>query len=234
MATIVNDYNFEKVFYDKAEKHIGTLGIDYLQNYLVNGLASKTILLLTNKRLYQRGDAFEKTPKGYIRVKTEKVIDIKDITGTSFQSVDPIIIKICAWVCLVIAVLCLVDIGLGINDGFLYFSFILCTATAIFLFWAHGKSVRKFFIVEYAGGYIATDSSAYNQEEIGNFQKQISNIKDTHNYKPEPTTLLNNNINTGNRSSKESRIKELSDLLNKELITPDEFTEMKRTIILSE
>ena len=203
-------YNLENIFYDKSEKHLGTLGVGYLQNYLVNGLASKTILLLTDKRLYQKGQAYQKNPQGqFIAVRTEKVVDIKDITGTAFINNNPLSIKVFAYISLAASIFSLFMNFNNPNDGIGYFFTISLGFCSIFCFVAHRIAIRQFFIVEYAGGYIASDSSAYNQIEISNFQKLISNIKDAH-YKdkdlsPNKVNNIYNEIKIGDTTSKEQR-----------------------------
>lgn len=222
-----NNYNFDKVFYDKTEKHIGTLGIGYLNKYLFSGQAEKAVLLLSNKRLYQKGTAYEKSSRGFTSLRTEKTVDVKDITGTTFQSVNPIN---------------LLSFGgfLGILSVYFFFmyrdsndiAFFLLLISSIFIAF-YFKSKRKYFIVEYAGGYIATDSSAYSENEITTFQQLVSNIKDSYERdKDSAPKNVNNNIDILNSDTMEAKINTLTDLLYKGLITQEEYNEMKRSVIM--
>jgi hypothetical protein len=236
--TIVNEYNFEKVFYDKSEKHLGTLGVSYLKNYLTSGAAEKTILLVSNKRLYQKGYAYEKSnASGWVKVRTEKTVDLKDITGTSMISIRPIALLI-AFIAVglifsIIPMFSKTNGAAGSNGGGIMF--IIIFTLIGFLIYSFYK--RKYFVVEYAGGYIAANSSSYSENEIANFQKLISNIKDANQSdqtnSAKSASFVNNNFNDHNKMSKEERILELNDLLSKGLITESEFAEMKKSIILN-
>jgi len=177
VGTEVNNYNFERIFYDKSEKHLGTLGISYLKNYLVSGKTSKTVLIVSNKRLYQKGKAYERSSRGFVSIRTEKVVDIKDITGTSFMRQRQL------WYLIV-----------GI----------LTIPVGLFLIFWYFYGAKKFFIVEYAGGYIVTDSRSYNESEITNFQKLISNIKDSQ--YSDVHNSFSNTINLANTLNPKSNI----------------------------
>ena len=220
----INEYNFDKIFYDKSEKHLGTLGVGYLKNYLVSGLAQKTILLLSNKRLYQKGYAYEKSnANGWTRVRTEKVVDLKDITGTSFISVNPIAILVGFLIA-----------GTATTSWNILIAILITIAGLLIYFFFK----KKYLVIEYAGGYIATDSSAYNEIEISNFQKLISNLKDVHfdkiNNAPEVINQINNRVDAYSPRKKEDRLIELNELLEKGLINQDEYSNLKKSIILGD
>jgi hypothetical protein len=104
------------------------------------------------------------------------------------------------------------------------------------LYWFYKKIDKRFFVVEYAGGSIATDSSLYKESEINEFQKLISNLKDSHFKNVSKSNNQNekdlNNLSGINVKSKEDRLIELNALYEKQLISNDEYNELKKNIIL--
>jgi hypothetical protein len=221
--------NIEKIVYDPSEVHMGTLGINYLQSFLDSGILSKTVLVLTDKRLYQKGKSYEKNNKnGYNKINTQKVVDLKDITGTSFFEFDPFIIKISAIILIILGV---IFFFLGESEGAFFM-----IAGSIFSFILYKISLKRFFVVEYAGGAIYTDSSLYDEAEINEFQKAISNLKDSHFKNVSKSNNQNekdlNNVSGINVKSKEDRLIELNALYEKQLLSTDEYNEMKKNIIL--
>ena len=88
-SKLVSDENsiYSKIqhwFYDPDEKFIGTLGQGYLAS-IIQGDFSKSVLVLTNKRIYQKGKIFEIGNTGSLQsVKADKVIEVDQVTGTSF------------------------------------------------------------------------------------------------------------------------------------------------------
>jgi uncharacterized protein YdcH (DUF465 family) len=105
------------------------------------------------------------------------------------------------------------------------------------LYWFYKKIDKRFFVVEYAGGSIATDSSLYKESEIHEFQKLISNLKDSHFKNISKSNNQNEkDVNNGSGAdvkSKEDRLIELNALYEKQLLSLDEYNEMKKNIILN-
>ena len=221
--------NIEKIVYDPSEAHMGTLGINYLQSFLDSGILSKTVLILTDKRLYQKGESYEKNNKnGYSKINTQKVVDLKDITGTSFVEYDPFILKISA---IILIISSLMFFYFGENEVAFFM-----IAVSIYSLIMYKINLKRFFVVEYAGGAIYTDSSLYNEAEINEFQKLISNLKDSHFKNVSKSNNQNEkdliNVSGINVKSKEDRLIELNALYEKQLISNDEYNELKKNIIL--
>ena len=184
IGTHVNEYNFTRIFYDSSEKHLGTLGIGYLQNYMISGKSERAILLLSNKRLYQRGKALQKSNRGWILVRTEKVVDIKDITGTSFLSNKRLSLLFSSiffgFATLALFGISILNRKLEAEQNWDVLLFLLGSIMTGACIWAYLFLQKKVFIVEYAGGSIGVDSSAYAEIEITEFQKKISKLKDEY------------------------------------------------------
>jgi hypothetical protein len=233
--------NIEKIVYDPSEEHMGTLGVDYVSNFLISGDLSKTILVLTDKRLYQKGKAFERnSSNGFSQVNTQKVVDIKDITGTSLINYKPLLLKIVLlFLIAMFSISSISSLGLLFSSEMGLKAFIpllLNISITYVLYWFYKKIDKRFFVVEYAGGSIATDSSLYKESEINEFQKLISNLKDSHFKNISKSNNQNEkdliNVSGINVKSKEDRLIELNALYEKQLISNDEYNELKKNIIL--
>jgi hypothetical protein len=230
-----NKINIEKIVYDPSEEHMGTLGVDYVSNFLISGDLSKTILVLTDKRLYQKGKAFERnSSNGFSQVNTQKVVDIKDITGTSLINYK---LLFSHFLIAVFSISSISSLGLLFSNEMGIKAPILVTISITYVsYWFYRKIDKGFFVVEYAGGSIATDSSLYKESEINEFQKLISNLKDSHFKNVSKTNNQNekdlNNVSGINVKSKEDRLIELNALYEKQLISNDEYNELKKNIIL--
>ena len=234
--------NIEKIVYDPSEVHMGTLGVDYVSNFLISGDLSKTILVLTDKRLYQKGKAFERnSSNGFSQVNTQKVVDIKDITGTSLINYKPLLLKILIMGLMVMFSLSsLSSLMIFFISDFRFkslFQTLISIPIVFGLYWFYKKIDKRFFVVEYAGGSIATDSSLYKESEIHEFQKLISNLKDSHFKNISKSNNQNEkDVNNGSGAdvkSKEDRLIELNALYEKQLLSLDEYNEMKKNIILN-
>jgi hypothetical protein len=139
-------------FHDPSEKFIMALGQGYLTSIL-QGKISKGCFVLTDKRVYFKGKAFYKVRDGWRSHKTETVTKVKDITSVSFREENYPELLI-----------------FGLITMFFIIGIIFLIAYAV-------KRMRL-FVVQHAGGEIMTDSRWYSHEEMREFQRQISLIKD--------------------------------------------------------
>ena len=71
----------EKIFFDKEEQLISVLGQGYIANIL-EGNFQKSSLILSSKRLYQKGKIYDKvSDRKWKSLEGQKVVDINDITA---------------------------------------------------------------------------------------------------------------------------------------------------------
>ncbi|MDO9258046.1 MAG: hypothetical protein Q7U54_21215 [Bacteroidales bacterium] len=171
-----------QLFHDDSEEVVGILGQSYADAIIRNGELSKSIMVLSNKRLYHKGSLYEKTGNGKLNFsKGQKVVNIQDITGTSYSSSRDMIMFIISIVLGILALLGLLGIifasikgeaGIASSSIFLI---LLFGIPAMFLY---SYSTKNLFVVEYSGGAIATKTAWYSTNELNEFQKLISVRKD--------------------------------------------------------
>jgi hypothetical protein len=166
------------IFHNEAEILKGILGQSFFTSVISEGSLKKSVMILTDKRLYQKGRIYEKNQYGKL-VKSigNKTINVCDITGTSFHTFNNVLQKIMGIICIVIGVF---GLFLELNRTSEYGSMIafLLLIFGVFNLIAYFATKQKYFLVEYAGGSIATSCNWYSMNEIEDFQKLLSIVKD--------------------------------------------------------
>ena len=167
-------------FYDPKEELRGILGQGYVASVVSGQGLGKGIMVLSDRRLYQKGKIFEKDPKrGWVTSAGEKTIAVKDITGTSFFQMNPIHYIVMMVVTLPFALWALAAAKTtpGGSNAAEALSYILHGGClAFYVLYQVGR--KRLFVVHYAGGEIATSCRWYPIEEIEEFQRIISLEKD--------------------------------------------------------
>lgn len=170
-----------KIFYNKDEKLIGTLGSGFLSSLFVQTSASKSVLFCSDKRVYQRGKLIERDYQGKIMYYNgQRSVNIIDITGLSYLIADPIHMLRFPIMFVLLGIFGIFvasnmsgDIVeyLGMVSGGLIGIAIMLTILYAF---KHGK----FFVIEHAGGRLITNCNWYKKKSIIKFMKTISVQKD--------------------------------------------------------
>lgn len=74
----------ENLYVDQSEKYITSLGNGYLANYLTTATAKKGFAVITNKRVYFKGECLSGQGKHLTKTNEERAVDLGDITGSGF------------------------------------------------------------------------------------------------------------------------------------------------------
>jgi len=151
---VVSSNQYRKIFVEPDENYVGSLGNSYLNSFLTSSGIKRCVALLSDKRVYLRGNMVDVNTGKIERINMQKTIDLEDITGTGFVYASPQIWK------LVVAILtCWLIIP------------------AIILIVSYLKNRNTLFFIEYAGGCIKFDASIYGLAESQDFEKQIRRAK---------------------------------------------------------
>lgn len=170
-----------KIFYNKNEKLLGTLGSGLLSSLFVQTSFSKSVLFCSDKRVYQSGKLLERDYQGKITYYNgQRSVNIIDITGLSYLIADPIHMLRFPIMFLLLGIFGIFVASnlsgdmveyLGmVSGGLIGISIIL----AILYAFKHGK----FFVIEHAGGSLITNCNWYKKKSIIKFMKTISIQKD--------------------------------------------------------
>lgn len=99
--------DLNNILFDRNEKIVSVLGNNAIQKFLSTGVLGNGFAVLSDKRLYFRGKCLYKKGKSFETRQEERAIDLKDVTGTGFEHVNPIGLLIGGIISLVVAVICL-------------------------------------------------------------------------------------------------------------------------------
>lgn len=145
---------YSKIFVEPDEAYIGSLGNGYLNSFLSAGAIKRCVSILTDKRVYLRGNMLDINNGKIERINMQKTIDLEDITGTGFIYESPQIWKL---------VTAIITIPTIIPPVLLIVSYL--------------KNRNTMFFIEYAGGCIKFDASIYGLAESQDYEKQIRRAK---------------------------------------------------------
>ena len=171
--------DYKQVFYDDDEELEAVLGRSFIESLLTGRGLSKGALILSDKRLYQKGRRYDSLlGRGWSAVKGSSVVEVSDITGTSFGKHTNI-------ATLVVTIIFFV---IGCLGGFYYFDisywdtsalwiFIPALLPAVFFYWLYTAQKLSIFMVNYSGGAIGMNASWFSHKELDEFQRSISRVR---------------------------------------------------------
>ena len=145
------------------------IGSGYVENFLSGvGLRNNTAIL-TNKRVYYRGQSYASFGIGVKRCKAVQSVDLKEITGTGIYSVFNLAL-------LIIGIIVAVPSFFLMFKMFEYFimPFIIGLLFIVIPFF----TARTMLRIDYAGGYIALNMRKFSRAECTAFQKAVMAAKD--------------------------------------------------------
>lgn len=246
------DEKFKRLFMNPKEKLVTTLGNTYIQNFLNNGSLEKGFSVVSDKRVYFQGTTYEMVTKNNgrkkaIKTRKSRTVDLKDVTGTGYDSHSSFLAKIVSVVLFVVGIIIWLptvfawtdsNVHGGLFEALACFLFLLAPgliATAVYL---HSKI--NLIAIQFAGGEIAFDIRWFSEEEIADFQKQLRLAKDkaieeadnaVANKLQEAVSSVTVGQQSAQSNSVADEIAKYGDLLEKGLITQEEFDKKKKELL---
>ena len=182
-----HDNRFKRFFSNPNEKLITTLGNSYIQNYFANGSISRGFAVVSNRRAYFRGTSYDisydnRGKKRVNKTARSRIVDLKDITGTGYDSTREVSLLWSGWILLIIALVMAISSGTSQSSddtaGILSAMAIVLLFGALIAFFAYFRSRLTLISIQYAGGEIAFNVNWFPQAEMDDFQKQLRLAKD--------------------------------------------------------
>ena len=227
---------YKQFFMSPKEKLVAVLGNSYLEKFFYNGTIRKGFSVVSDKRVYFQGTNYyisynANGRKNIIKNKQSRTVDLKDITGTG---TDSYLNKI--W--LIMGCIFLLFAFLGLTSTNPTVPIIIGVSVFAINLLQYFRSSVTLVTIQYAGGVIGFDVNWFSEQEIEMFQKQLRLAKDKA-IEASDNAIANkfqeavNGIGqpVTSLSSKADEITKLVDLLQKGIITQDEFEKMKKDLI---
>ena len=215
MANKNQQQDFSSILLSPDEVMLCALGSSFAQSFFATGRINKGFAILSNKRVYFKGKAFIKKNNRYQIQKEERTVDIKDITGTGFVYDKYLFLIGLALVCFSAALLQILYESLS--------GAIVSIVLGLVFLLLYKKLKKNIFQISFAGGSIGFNTYWATQEEIKNFQKKLRETKDA--------IGTQNNEPTFSSTNKFDELKHYKELLDLNIITPEEFEKKKNSLI---
>ncbi len=237
--------HYTKFFMSPQEKLVTVLGNSYLQNFLANGSERKGYGIVSDKRLYYHGKSYDvhenkKGKQRLIKTKKARVIDLQDITGVGADSFSNI--SWLFWIACVVIFFIVLHKNVDTYEMEAVIAAEIWIGLPLILLFAflYYRDRVTGIVIQYAGGKIVIDQKWYTADEISSFQQLTMLAKDR--LQEEKTkmlaaslgnTMANMGGTDGNRQnvSKADELLKLSELLEKGILTKEEFEKAKKEVL---
>ena len=219
-------YNIpNELFHNKSEQAVAVLGQGYLGSILSGSGFGNSSLILTDKRVYQFGQVYSKEGGKVTKTRGRQVVDIENVTGVSIISIKN---QLFLWLGIALMVIGLAILGITAGDDPVLSpigGIIDCGGFVLLI--VYFVSIKKYVSLNYAGGSILSLCSQFSQQDIFNFQKMVSQVKEQFKQKQQsaaaPLQQPKDDVYTS--------IEKLSQLKDKGIITEEEFINKKTQLL---
>lgn len=245
----------KKFFVSSDERLVAVLGNTYIENFLKTGSIKNGFAVVSDKRVYFQGTQYYTYANGKKKVCNNqqfRTIDLKDVTGTGPDSYCNLFLRIISriggivlGILSIFFLLCGQEIVIcnitsaGTEALIIYYLIaLLFMASCALCVYIDKISEVSLVTVQYSGGAIGFNVNWFTPQEIELFQKEIGLAKDraveiSDNTVADRLQETVNNItqSASSANSKADEISKLVDLLQKGVITQEEFEKMKKELI---
>lgn len=257
------DEKFKRFFMNPKEKLVTSLGNTYIQNFLNNGSLKKGFAVVSDKRVYFQGTTYEMVTKNsgrkkVIKTRKSRTVDLKDVTGTGYDSYSPLLAILVLFFLPVVGITllnCLMSSrgettrvlsgnvtvhSSSFSSQAILLSFFVLLLLVPIAFAIYKRLKLNLVAIQFAGGEIAFDIRWFSEKEIADFQKQLRLAKDkaieeADNAVANKLQAAVSSVSAGQQASQVTsvadEIAKYGDLLEKGLITQEEFDKKKQELL---
>ena len=185
------DQRFKNFFMNPKEKLVCVLGNSYVQNFLSTGGLFNGFSVVSDKRVYFKGNTYWIQNGRPQKMREAKTVDLKDVTGTgqrTFTKPGFIALAILLGLLFIIIGICIasgdrsssgygyrISNGLGTLGGVIITFGVMFAVLFTILFFVTRITL---ITIEFAGGCIAFNVRWFPHSEVDNFQRQLRIAKD--------------------------------------------------------
>jgi len=217
-------HKLKPLLIDQNETICAVLGNNFAQTFLATGVLGRGFSILTNKRVYFKGNCLVRRGKGFYTKTEERTVDLADVTGTGYVHNNAVWAKVLKYLCLLGSTItlfsCIVD---GSVSGYFPVSMLLALGFLLFFF-IHKALTYSVFEISYAGGGIAFGLHWIDSQESKEFQKQLVLLKQN------PKTPVQKTSSQTN-SSISQQLKEFHELFTMGILSQSEFEAKKAELL---
>lgn len=221
-----------KHFHDPEESLVGILGQNYLQSLLAGHGLSRSLVLISNKRLYQYGVSYVKEVN-FSKRRGNRTVNVEAIDGIGVE--EHRTGKCSAFIMLGAGIGLALLTGVNTGSGILMTvmgwtgSAVLCLFGLLTLLLGLMLD-GKFLVVHFGGDTLAVPCKWYSQSEIDEFQRRVSIEKDRHRQQRSNQAGISE-TSPQPRQSTADKLKELKALLDDELISQQDYDDLRQQLL---
>lgn len=201
---------------------VAVLGNSTAQRFLATGELGNGFIVLSNRRVYFHGKCLLRTGRRFAHIREERIVDISNVTGTGFVHIRNIWMRVLSILggitCLCGLITCTFQPAEGVPVACAFGGGALI---ALFEF-LYAATKTSIFEIAFAGGGIGVDVRWFNANDVDAFQKRIKQLGDE--VKQQEATQVHG-------TSAAAELSQLAELLEKGLISPEEFELQKRKLL---
>lgn len=182
-----NDERFKTFFMNPKEKFVCALGNGYLMNFLAGGFLGNGFAVVSDKRVYFKGRAFE-FGENKFNVKTvTSTVDLKDVTGTETRTIKKPGNMAAGILLSVFGLLMLILYGVmkgsggsmgGAGDAIILSLGLFMMIMGLIMIMVYFVGRNTLLTIMFGGGGIAFPLNWYPAQEGENFQRMLRIAKD--------------------------------------------------------
>lgn len=232
-----NNEKYKTIFMNPKEKFVCALGNGYLQNFLSGGFLGKGFAVVSDKRVYFKGRAFEFGGKKFTVKTVTSTVDLKDVTGTETRTLTNPAIMAAGIITIILGIL-LLSVGLALSFPLCIVMGILFMLMGISFIIVYFASRKTMITIMFGGGGIAFPLNWYPAQEGEIFQRMLRIAKDEAVEEAENATartmrevMSNVAVQQQSLASSADELAKYAQLYKDGLISEQEFAEIKARLL---
>lgn len=213
------------IFASPDEQLAAVLGTHAAQSFFTTGVLGNGFIVLSDRRVYFRGRCLKRVGKRFTYIREDRTVDVENVTGTGFVHFDHIWMKVVGIILAVFTAFIFIGTLFSLDDRDAWIPALVALGLGLataFFFWRYKATKKTVFEVAFAGGGFGLDMRWMSPEESANFQKAIKMVGDERRRQERMY---------GNGTSAATELSRLAELVEKGLLSREEFEAQKARLL---